>query len=188
MARAFARPPVPFRKAGDRVSRMGIGGHHRPRGLFDTWLTERAVLAQLGKFDLDPCAAPSPRPWDTAKTHITLPEDGLSIEWKGRVWLNPPYHRDLIGLWLEKMARHGNGIAMIFARTETDAWHRWVWPFAFAILFARGRYNFCLPDGTRVKHNSGAPSVFIAYSPYDAKVLRSSLIRGALVEGGISLQ
>jgi hypothetical protein len=86
--------------------RMGIGGHHRPRGLFDTWLTDRAILQSLGKFDLDPCAAPDPRPWDTADRHIALPEDGLSIDWTGRVWLNPPYHRDLIGAWMEKMANH----------------------------------------------------------------------------------
>jgi DNA N-6-adenine-methyltransferase (Dam) len=164
--------------------RMGIGGHHRPRGLFDVWLTPRQLLAQLGPFDLDPCAAPEPRPWPTAKTHIALPADGLASEWKGRVWLNPPYHRDLIGLWLEKMARHANaggtGIALIFARTETDAWQRWVWPFANAVLFLRGRLEFCLPDGTRVKHNCGAPSALIAYSEADATFLKASGIRGAV--------
>ena len=162
------------------MARMGIGGHHRPRGLFDVWLTPRALLQQLGEFDLDPCAAPSPRPWDTARNHIALPDDGLSIDWTGRVWLNPPYHRDLIGLWLEKMARHGSGMSLIFARTETDAWQRWVWPFATAVLFIRGRLEFCLPDGTRVKHNCGAPSALIAYSEADAQILRSSAIRGAM--------
>jgi hypothetical protein len=138
-------------------------------------------LAQLGKFDLDPCAAPSPRPWPTARTHIALPSDGLAQPWMGRVWLNPPYHRDLIGGWLEAMARHGNGMALIFARTETDAWQRSVWPFASAILFLRGRLEFCIPDGTRAKHSCGAPSALIAYSDRDAEILRSGGIRGALV-------
>jgi hypothetical protein len=160
--------------------KMGIGGHHRPRGLFDTWLTERSVIQSLGEFDLDPCAAPPPRPWDTAKRHIALPDDGLSIEWVGRVWLNPPCHRDLIGGWMERMAKHGNGIALVFARTETKFWQRWIWPFAVAVLFAEGRFNFCLPDGTRVSHNSGAPSAFIAYTDVDREFLRSSGIRGAL--------
>ena len=164
------------------MTRMGIGGHHRPRGLFDVWLTPRAVLHQLGEFDLDPCAAPDPRPWPTAKAHIALPSDGLAVDWHGRVWLNPPYHRDLIGLWMEKMSKHANGIALIFARTETDVWQRYVWPTATAVLFIRGRLEFAVPDGARVKHNCGAPSALIAYSEQDARILRSSGIRGALVQ------
>jgi hypothetical protein len=50
-----------------------------------------------------------------------------------------------------------------------------------AILFVKSRLNFCLPDGTRVAHNCGAPSALIAYSEYDAEKLRSSGIAGALV-------
>ena len=163
------------------MARMGIGGHHRPRGLFDVWLTDRQVLSALGEFDLDPCAAPEPRPWSTAREHIALPENGLEREWRGRVWLNPPYHRDLIGGWLEKMAQHRKGISFLFARTETQAWQRWIWPFAEGVLFAEGRFNFCLPDGTRMNHNCGAPSALIAYSEEDARILRSSGIRGAFV-------
>lgn len=163
------------------MARMGIGGHHRPRGLFDVWLTDRQLLSVLGNFDLDPCAAPNPRPWPTAKRHVALPEDGLSIDWTGRVWLNPPYHRDLIGGWMEKMSQHRNGMALLFARTETQVWQRWIWPFMEAILFVEGRYNFCLPDGTRVDHNCGAPSALIAYTEQDVEILRSSGIRGALV-------
>ena len=49
-----------------------------------TWLTPRS----LGRFDLDPCAAPG---WPTADEHYILPTDGLREPWTGRVWLNPPY-------------------------------------------------------------------------------------------------
>jgi hypothetical protein len=76
------------------------------------------------------------------------------------------------------MAYHQNGIALTFARTETDAWHRWIWPVASGILFIEGRLRFCLPDGTQTKENSGGPSALIAYSPSDADVLRKSGIRG----------
>jgi hypothetical protein len=158
----------------------GIGSHTLPNnGAFDTWLTPPAILSELGTFDLDPCAAPSPRAWATAKSHIELPEDGLAIPWAGRVWLNPPYGRD-IGAWLEKMAKHGNGIALTFARTETDAWG-WVWPYAAGVLFIAGRLHFCLPDGTRAKGNAGGPSALIAYSESDFQILKDSSIRGALV-------
>ena len=127
----------------------GIGSHTRPNdGANETWLTPLAILNELGSFDLDPCAAPSPRPWSTAARHIELPEDGLAANWgEGRIWCNPPYGRN-IGKWLEKMAKHGSGIALTFARTEMDAFG-WVWPYAAGVLFIAGRLHFYLPDGTR---------------------------------------
>jgi DNA N-6-adenine-methyltransferase (Dam) len=163
--------------------RGGIGSHHATRGANDTWLTPYQIISVLGVFDLDPCAAPSPRPWPTAKRHIELPEDGLSANWEGlRIYCNPPYGPET-GTWLEKMARHRYGVALVFARTETIAWQRWVWPFAKAILFLDGRLNFRLPDGTDPRKNAGGPSALIAYSDFDASVLRSCGISGCLVTG-----
>lgn len=157
----------------------GIGGHTRQnRGATDTWLTPPHVLLELGPFDLDPCAAPDPKPWLTAGRSITWPEDGLHAPWEGRVWLNPPY--SAAAAWLERLARHGQGTALIFARTETDTWHRWVWPHARAILFLEGRLFFHYPDGRRAKHNAGGPSALVAYGADDARRLACGL-RGHLV-------
>ena len=161
-------------------NRAGMGSHHSARGETSTWLTPLQIIRALGIFDLDPCAAPSPRPWATAERHIELPEDGLAVPWNGRVFLNPPYGNE-ISAWLKKMAAHASGIALTFARTETDAWQRWVWPFSTAILFIDGRINFRLPDGTDPRKNAGAPSVLIAYSDFDAEVLRTCGISGYLV-------
>src|ERR1044071_3396228 len=109
----------------------GMGSHHATNGQYDTWLTPLAIVRALGGFDLDPCASPSPRPWPTAERHIELPENGLLASWKNqRIWLNPPYGAALSD-WLRKMAEPDHtGIAMTFARTETEAWQRWVFPFA----------------------------------------------------------
>lgn len=159
----------------------GIGGHTLANnGAFDTWLTPPAIIQNLGEFDLDPCAAPSPRPWPTASRHIELPADGLEAEWIGRVWLNPPYGTKT-GIWLKKMSCHGRGMVLIFARVETDYWHEWIWPYAQAILFIRNRLNFYLPCGTRAKGNAGGPSALIAYGQEDAQILMSCGIAGALV-------
>lgn len=160
----------------------GIGGHTRPnKGTDVIWLTPPSILHGLGHFDLDPCAAPSPRPWPTAARHIELPEDGLSAEWEGRVFLNPPYDETL-GAWMENMALHRNGIALVFARTEIDIWQRWIWPYANTVLFIAGRLYFYLPDGSRAAGNAGGPSALIAYSQADTIALRGSGIAGALVE------
>lgn len=150
-------------------------------GAFDTWLTPPGIVRALGMFDLDPCAAPSPRPWGTAAHHIELPTDGLIARWYGRVWCNPPYGQATAS-WMERLAKHGMGTALVFARTETDCWHKWIWPSAIAILFIRKRLNFHLPDGTRASGNAGGPSALIAYGELDCQRLKDSGIVGAFVK------
>lgn len=97
---------------------------------------------------------------------ITEKENGLLSLWSGFVWMNPPYGSALV-TWLNRLALHGNGIALVFARTETRAFHSNVWPFASAILFLKGRLTFHQPSGESAPlgHNSGGPSVLIAYGP-----------------------
>lgn len=145
----------------------------RPVAASHVWLTPREILAPLGHFDLDPCAAPSPRPWSTAKRHIELPEDGLAADWFGRVWLNPPFGRHT-EQWLAKMAKHGNGIALVFARTETVMFQQHVWPKASAVLFLAKRPHFYRPNGIRADGNSGGPICLIAYGESNAEILRAS--------------
>lgn len=158
----------------------GIGGHTRPnRGATDVWLTPKWILESLGPFDLDPCAAPIPRPWDTAAEHWN--EGGLDRKWQGRIWLNPPYSQ--IDRWLERLAEHGDGIAIAFARTETRWFFARVWNRASGILFLRGRPVFHRPDGTPGKSNSGGPICLIAYGYANACALQDSGIRGAFVNG-----
>lgn len=152
----------------------------RPVAASHVWLTPPEILAALGPFDLDPCAAPSPRPWPTAERHIELPECGLTAEWSGRVWCNPPFG-DQTWLWLERMAGHGNGIALAFARTETVGFHRWVWGRASAVMFLKTRPHFHRPCGTRAKGNSGGPIVLIAYGENNAEALHASRLPGAVV-------
>jgi hypothetical protein len=73
----------------------------------DVWLTPPKLLAKLGEFDLDPCS-PLNRPWDTARKHYTIEDDGLAQTWEGRVWLNPPYGPPMVK-WLKKMAFYEGG-------------------------------------------------------------------------------
>ena len=78
----------------------------------------------------------------------------------------PPFGREA-AKWLEKMALHANGIALIPARTETRMFYEWVWPHAAAVCFLRGRPHFYREDGTRAPFNSGAPICLVAYSRDD---------------------
>ncbi|MEW4569339.1 DNA N-6-adenine-methyltransferase [Tautonia sp. JC769] len=164
-----------------RVNSRGMSGHHRPnRGATDTWLTPPELIRALGPFDLDPCCPPV-MPWATAKRSYALPhQDGLTLPWSGRVWLNPPYGPE-VGRWLDRLAGHGNGIALIFARTETEQFHRCVWERADACLFLKGRLHYHHPDGTRAPFNAGAPSVLVAYGPANRETLQRCQLPGAFV-------
>lgn len=136
------------------------------------WLTPPGILSKLGKFDLDPCA-PINRPWDTAHNHYTIEDDGLSKKWEGRVWLNPPFGRYAIK-WLQKLAWHGNGIALIAVRTETEMFSKWVWPYAEGILFLNKRPHFHHVDGSRAPFNSGASICLVAYGKENGRILSKS--------------
>lgn len=156
-----------------------MGSHQSTRAETTTWLTPPHILAALGHFDLDPCAHPD---WPTADRLLCLPEDGLATDWTvgSRVWLNPPYGRET-WVWLERLAAHGRGTALIFARTETAGFVEQVWRKATALLFLHGRLHFHAADGTRARANAGAPSVLVAYGEADAEVLRASGLDGTFV-------
>ena len=157
------------------------------------WYTPREVFEALGiEFDLDPCSPGGEIvPWIPAQRHLTVVEDGLSCDWPGRVWMNPPYGSET-KKWLSHLSMSGNGIALIFARTDTKWFHEYV-PNADAVCFIKGRVQFirnCVADryaqgiynpktdyfidpvdGKRKKGGCGSASMLIAYGKENAKIL-----------------
>lgn len=161
-----------------------MAAHHSARAQTCVWLTPPDILAALGEFDLDPCAASLPRPWPTARVMLTAEDDGLAQDWPAtaRTWLNPPYGPPpIIGPWMRRMAAHGRGTALIFARTETALFFETVWRRATGLLFLEGRLHFHYPDGRRADANAGAPSVLVAYGADDLDILAECGIAGHLV-------
>jgi hypothetical protein len=160
--------------------RAGMGSHQATSSITDEWITPRSIIDALGLFDLDPCSPGDRRPWDTACRHLSIEDDGLAAPWAGRVWLNPPYSE--AGAWLGRLAAHGRGTALIFARTETATWFEHVWPRASALLFVRGRLTFHHVDGSLSGYNAGAPSVLVAYGERDAELLHRAPIFGHYID------
>lgn len=160
--------------------KKGMGGHQSADMMKDEWLTPPAILEALGPFDLDPCAPITP-PWPIAAQAFTVRDDGLSRPWHGFVWCNPPYGRHT-GAWLAKLAAHGNGLALIFARTETEDFVNQVWSKADAVMFLHGRLYFHHVDGRRADANSGAPSCLVAYGREAVARLEASNLNGSIVK------
>lgn len=163
-------------------TRKPLGTNESNSGGSDEWLTPPHIIDALGEFDLDPCA-PIRRPWPTAAKHYTIEDDGLRQKWVGRVWCNPPYAH--AGKWLQRMAEHDQGTALVFARTETRAWQEHVWPHASAILFIKGRLRFCYLSG-KPGDAASAPSALIAYGSDDGWALAGCGIPGAFVDRTLS--
>ena len=152
-----------------------------PEKTTDVWLTPPWIMSKLGVFDLDPCAAPAPRPWSTAKNHydITRGQDGLALPWKGRVWLNPPYSN--ADPWVRKMSGHKSGIACLAVKCETKRWMEYIWPLATAVFLLAPRVMFMTSDGRQslgITHQTA----LVAWSKRDAAILRCADFNGVLLE------
>lgn len=158
-----------------------IGGHSRSRWkLSENWYTPPEIIKAFGTFDLDPCSSVN-RPWDTALRHFERENcDGLKEEWSGKVWCNPPYG-EKTSQWLSRCCDHNNCMVLIFAKTETNWFHQYVWKKASAFRFIQGRIFLYHEDGSRGKFSSGGPSVLVAYGKECAVELFDCSIKGKFV-------
>lgn len=143
----------------------------------DEWYTPLEVVQALGRFDLDPCAAPG---HNTADHLYTKEDDGLSREWFGRVWLNPPYSQPLIKQFVAKLAEHGNGIALLFNNCDNVMFFDTIFPEATAIKFLRKRIRFIRPDGSQGDRPSRG-SVLVAFGEENAISLKESPFEGTFI-------
>lgn len=153
----------------------GTTVQRRQAGATDEWYTPPEILNALPRFDLDPCAPVGGPMFHHCPYWWTKLDDGLSKPWFGHVWLNPPYSAPLE--WMKRMAEHGDGVALIFARTETRWWQDHVFGRADEIRFLRGRLKFVREDGT-VGDSAPAPSALVAYGEWAVEAVACSGIDG----------
>lgn len=123
-----------------------------PQDFFDAWHAEY-------QFTLDAAATPENAKVDR---YFTADDDGLSQDWEGVVWCNPPYGRQ-IGKWVEKAwtesERGATVVLLIPARTDTTWWHTYV-KRAREIHLVEKRLRF---GGS--KTNAPFPSAVVVFSP-----------------------
>ena len=146
----------------------------------DDWQTPMRIIAALGHFDLDPCANIDD-PTRCAAKGLTIRENGLSQEWQGRVWLNPPYGGTAPAkIWLMKLAQHGNGVALVPPRVGARWFHDVVLSSAHAILFLKGRVSFIDPTVQEPVKGNNADSILIAYGLNNVTAFEQSGLEGRL--------
>lgn len=168
---------------GNQIARTAqrtiIAPHLPPSERNDRWLTPLTVIDALGRFDLDPCGAPD---HPTAAEVYTLEDgrDGMLEPWFGRVWLNPPYGREM-RQWVERLVEHGTGTALIPVATGTKLWQDVIFPEASAIHFYRHRIKFLRRDGKHDDMVSPQASAIVAFGEADARALEISALPGVVI-------
>jgi phage N-6-adenine-methyltransferase len=126
--------------------------NHRAKGTGENeWYTPAKYLdlarQVLGQFDLDPASSDAAQERVQAAEYFTAEDDGLAQEWRGRVWLNPPYAQPLIQQFAEKMAaevstgRVVEAVMLTHNYTDTE-WFHTLESVSAAICFTRGRIAF----------------------------------------------
>lgn len=123
-------------------------GHIKGRRTEPEWFTPPSLFVSLfgenyeTQFDLDPCSpVEGPVPWVPARHFLTKEDDGLRALWGiRRVFMNPPYG-NLTAPFLERFMDHGDGIALVAARTDPEWFHQQA-TRADALLFLSGRLSY----------------------------------------------
>jgi len=138
----------------------------------DDWWTPPGIFDALGvEYDIDVCAPEHSNGHVPAKRFLRPIDDGLAVEWGDSfVWCNPPYKG--AGAWMRRLAEHGNGIALTFARTDTR-WVQEVLPKTGAICLIAGRLSF-LKGGAK-SGTSGAPSMLWGFGSGIGPVMECGL-------------
>jgi DNA N-6-adenine-methyltransferase (Dam) len=144
----------------------------------DKWVVPKELLNALGKFDQD-VYAPYNRPWDSATAYYTIIDDGLNQNWTGRVFCHPPNGKQTYD-WLERCAKHGNAIALVYAKTDAKYFQDIVLKQATAVLFIKGRVKFHYTDGNKAD-SAPLPSLLVAFDQVTGRLLEESGIGGSFL-------
>ena len=120
-----------------------------------------AARVALGGIDLDPASCKTAQRTVKAKRYFSIENSALYQGWEGRVFMNPPYGRDIIDKFVYRL--------LLYYRPESDSgawvsayitltndcmdtqWAHDLLRASDAVCFVRGRVKFLTPSGKRPK-------------------------------------
>lgn len=118
------------------------------------WYTPADIIETartvMGSIDVDPASSELANKVVKAETYYTAETNGLTKEWCGNVWMNPPYSTELIDKFVDKLVEqkdnYKQAIVLVNNATETE-WFEKIVNVASAVCFPRHRVKFYKPDG-----------------------------------------
>jgi hypothetical protein len=118
----------------------------------EQYITPLYIFTAMGcKFDLDPASPGAQFCHVPAAEHYTF--GGLERPWYGFCFLNPPYGRGVINLWVKKFAQHRNGVALVHASTATG-WFQELASHADLILLLNRKIPWWNAVGEKISGDS----------------------------------
>lgn len=168
------------------------GPHVSNNSIENEWYTPTewidAARKTMGGIDLDPASCDEAQKYIKAKKFFSIADDGLTKVWRGRIWLNPPYSRDLCPRFIEKLLLYfredaiSQACVLINNATET-AWFQDLLKECCAVCFPAGRISFL--DRTGKPANKPLQGQVIAYFGNQASEFQAQFgTRGTILFSG----
>jgi hypothetical protein len=129
-----------------------------------------AARLVLGTIDVDPASNPMAQETVKAAKYFTVDDSGLEREWHGNIWLNPPYHRKLQPIFVDKLveeiaAGHVKQAIMLTNNSSDTEWFRIAADASTLICFTMGRVGFTTPTGEEVAPTQGQAFFYYGDNP-----------------------
>jgi phage N-6-adenine-methyltransferase len=135
-------------------------GTKKPKVVHNTgnieWYTPpiylEAARQVMGGIDCDPASSDFAQRTVQAAAYFTAETNGLGQRWGKRVWMNPPYSRELIGLFCESLAKKftdgevEQACVLVNNATETT-WFNTLMRPSSAVCLVKGRIKFLDSQG-----------------------------------------
>jgi DNA N-6-adenine-methyltransferase (Dam) len=178
--------------AGRARRLMGVGRSILISGKSEDWYTParyiEAARKVMGSIDLDPASCELANSVVKANHYYTKEDNGLSHQWYGCIWLNPPYGRNAQGssrtaTWVKRLLHDytrgdiKQAILLLPSRIETQ-WFQLVW--GYPICFANHRISFHSNGKTLVGNIIG--SAFVYLGPHEQKFIDIFSVFGRIVK------
>ena len=127
-----------------------------------------AAREVMGEIDIDPATSEFGQSRIKAKKYFTIKLDGLTQEWHGRVWLNPPYSQPLMAKFIGKTLYEYECLrlkeAIILTHNYTDTkWFHSLEAIAELICFTLGRIPYEKSNGGMRTYKVASPTQGAAF-------------------------
>jgi len=99
----------------------------------------------MGDIDLDPASCEFANRTVKATRFFDINEDGLTLSWPGRVWLNPPYGRGSLKKWTTKLLAevalgHTTEAILLVNAVTGEKWFKPLWDYTLCFPYRRIKF------------------------------------------------
>ena len=177
----------------ERCKRYRKSQKRKRKLLSNEWFTPpkyiEAAQKVMGRIDCDPASCEKANSVVKATKYFSIKDDGLKQAWLGNVWLNPPYQREIMRKFANKLLQEielghvKSAILMVHSRCSSNPWFQQVASVSPCFCLPAKRilcWSPYAPDGFTPKGNKlGTPSGSILFY-FGDKVKRFQTVFGKL--------